>query len=71
VRHFPLRIIYKDILSFVEAVSKTCYMPQEENNLANLNGYDNILRSIVNVLLQQYYYCQFKEKEDKIREAEK
>lgn len=28
----------------------------------NLNGYDHVLRSIINVLLQQYYYCQFKEK---------
>jgi hypothetical protein len=29
IRHFPLRIIYKDILGFVEAVCKTCYFPQE------------------------------------------
>lgn len=35
-------------------------MPQEETNLMNLNGFENILKSIINVLLQQYYYCQFK-----------
>jgi hypothetical protein len=60
IRHFPLRFIYKDILGFVEAIIKTCYMPQEETNLMNLNGFENILKSIINVLLQQYYYCQFK-----------
>jgi hypothetical protein len=71
LKHFPLRIIYKDILAFVESVCRTCYSPQEEANAINLNGYDPILRSIINVLLQHYYYCQFKEKEEKLKEKDK
>lgn len=28
IKHFPMRLIYRDILGFVEAICKTCYTPQ-------------------------------------------
>jgi hypothetical protein len=68
LRHFPLRLIYKDILSFFEAVVGVCYFPQEEDIKLKLNGLEGILRLIINALLNHYYYCQFKEREEKLKE---
>lgn len=61
-RHFPLRIIYNDILHFVEQIAKTCYGGQEDTNSLELNKVEGCYRSLISGLINYYYYSQFKEK---------
>jgi hypothetical protein len=61
-RHFPLRLIYNDILHFVEQIARTCYGGQEDTNAFELNKMEGCYRSLIGGLINYYYYSQFKDK---------
>lgn len=72
VRHFPLRYIYKDVVSFILSMMKICYLGWEESNDLHLNTkHEAIFVPIITAILSLYYFAPlaaYKERDEKSRE---